>query len=146
MNLLKKQWDAEMRSAARRGYTAPFIMVLVGFVYLLLIPYNVDKLEKHKGIIKQYSNDYSKFWLERSEKSYEVDLKKYREKLRKELRKAQKVEVWTKENKNTVMQLKLNGKIVITYKWWNHAKVPLFFILAGLILIPIVIREKKKII
>lgn len=133
------------RYAARRGYTAPFIMVLVGFVYLFLIPYNVDKLEKHKGIIKQYNNEYSKFWLERSEKSYEVDLKKYREKLRKELRKAQKVEVWTKENKNTVMQLKLNGKMVITYKWWNHAKVPLFFILAGLVLIPIVIREKKKI-
>ena len=145
MNLLKKLWDAEIRSAARRGYTAPFIMVLVGFVYLLLIPYNADKLEKHKGIIKQYNNEYSKFWLTDNEKKYEVDLKKYREKLRKELRKAQKVEVWTRENKNTVMQLKLNEKMVITYKWWNHAKVPLFFILAGLILIPIVTREKKKI-
>lgn len=123
MSFLKKQWDAEARSAERRGYIAPFIMVVVGFVYLLLIPFNSDELEKHKGIIERYTNDYSKFWLIGEKDAYEVDLKRYREKLEEVSSKSKEVEVWTKKNKRTVMQLVVDGEMVIKYKWWNHAKV-----------------------
>ena len=145
MSFLKKQWNAEIRSAGRRGYTAPFIMVLIGFVYLLLVPCSAGNLEKHTGTLGRYDKGYSKFWLVGDKDAYEVGLKRYREKLEEVSSKSKEVEVWTKKNKRIVMQLVIDGEMVIEYKWWNHSKVFLFFILIGSLLIPIVIREKRKI-
>jgi len=133
------------RYAFRRGFLVPFIMVLIGFVYLFLVPINTVKLEKHIGTLERYTNDYSKFWLIGEKNAYEVDLKRYREKLEEVSSKSKEVEVWTKKNKRIVMQLVIDGAMVIKYKWWNHAKVFWFFILIGSLLIPIVIREKRKI-
>ncbi len=139
-----KQWNAEIRSAGRRGYTAPFVMVLIGFVYLLLVPINTAKLEKHTGVLERYNKGYSKFWLMGEKDAYEVGLKRYREKLEEISSKSKEAEVWTKKNKRLVMQLMVDGEMVIEYKWWNHAKVFMIFILIGSLLIPIVIREKRK--
>ena len=130
--------------AFRRGYLVPFIMVLTGFVYLLLVPINTAKLEKHTGTLERCNNGYSKFWLIGERGAYEVDLKRYREKLEEVSSNSKEVEVWTKKNKRIVMQLVVGGEMVIEYNWWNHAKVFIFFILIGSLLIPIVIREKKN--
>ncbi len=132
------------RYAFRRGYLVPFIMVLTGFVYLLLVPINTVKLEKHTGTLDRCNKGYSKFWLIGEKGAFEVGLKRYREKLEEISSKSKEAEVWTKKNKRLVMQLVVDGEMVIEYKWWNHAKVFMFFILMGSLLIPIVIREKRK--
>ncbi len=132
------------RYAFRRGYLVPFIMVLTGFVYLLLVPINTVKLEKHTGTLDRYNKGYSKFWLIGDKDAYEVGLKRCREKLEEVSSKSKEAEVWTKWNKRLVMQLVVDGERVIEYKWWNHAKVFMFFILIGLLLLPLVRREKRK--
>ncbi len=144
MSYFKKQWDAEIRSAGRRGFIAPFIMVLIGFVYLLLVPCSVEKLEKHTGIFERYNKGNSKFWFVAEKDAYDVGLKRYREKLQEIASKNKKAEVWTKKNKRIVMQLVVDGEMIIEYKWWNHAKVSVFFILIGSLLIPLVMRKKKN--
>jgi len=133
------------RYAFRRGFLVPFIMVLVGFGCLLLVPINTTKLEKHTGTLGRYDKGYSKFWLVGEKDAYEVGLKRYREKLEEISSKSKEAEVWTKRNKRLVMQLVVDGEMVIEYNWWNHAKVFVFFILIGSLLIPIVIREKRRI-
>src|SRR5690554_890280 len=120
-------------------------MVLVGFGCLLLVPINTTKLEKHTGTLGRYDKGYSKFWLVGEKDAYEVGLKRYREKLEEISSKSKEAEVWTKRNKRLVMQLVVDGEMVIEYNWWNHAKVFVFFILIGSLLIPIVIREKRRI-
>ena len=143
MKWFKKILKSEVRSAGRRGFSAPFILVLVGVASLLFVPINDESLDFKSGIIEKCNNDYSKFWLINQKRPYEIGLKRYRDKLLESSPRGKRVDVWTKRNKRNVLQLRINNEMIIEYKWKNQIKVPLFFIFVGSILIPFVIREKK---
>ncbi len=84
--------------------------------------------------------NYTFFAINGSEKLFRVKLIKHKELLNKELPKAKHIDVWTFFDKNVAVQVKIDGRMVIEYKWWFHAMVPIIGIILGILLAKLITK------
>lgn len=138
-------FDSAEKYSISRGSATPFIFVFVSVFYLFTVPLNTASLEKHEGYLINYDTvEYANYWIQENSNPFRVDMKKYKKILKNELPKAKYLEIWTKKNKYLTLQLKIDGRMVIEYHWWNHAKYPIVLILIGLITLPFIRNETIK--
>ena len=150
MYRIEKWWNFEIKTVIRGNKLIPFVFIISGLIFLLYTPVDARRMNTYSGYLSKYDkNNYSTFCIKGNKIKFKVQTKKDKELLRAVFPTAKHIEVWSRKillgkNKDFIMQLKVDGRMVIEYNWWYHAKVPIFFIVIGLILLPIVRKEWGK--
>lgn len=128
------------------GFIAPFCMLLLCVIWIYKTPASPNKMKVITGNIKQQThfkdiillhNDDTKYVIGR-ESSTVIQL----------LNSKKAAVIWVKKGEETgrkfIKQLQLDGETVIEYNYLKEITTPIIFGIIGLLLIPIVIRAKRK--
>ena len=142
---------------ARRGCAIPFVWFIVGVYILLTIP-KFTELTAHEGIIEKFrvyknGEHHTYIYVQGRKTPYVIRNNNDKELLLKVLdkNKEQKIIVWTKEKnlKDTddekALQMAIDDKIIYYYETSFSKKIGWGLVIIGGILIPIVVRERRKI-
>lgn len=144
----RKSWESDMRVQLRGGFALPFIMVIIGLYWIFFQTPKLSELDLNEGIILDIEKSELVFiLLENNEIFFKVDLKKDKEIVSSLINKGMKIKIWSKNLKNgttIIKQLEYNGDLVINYNWFQEIIFSGILVLVGVILIPFVLKDRKK--
>lgn len=129
------------------GFWLPFILVFVGIIMLLnYLTFSLERITPVSGkIVRVMEWEHTIFYLENSKQKYVVWRKGDNQSNVEKIKEGVYVTVWAKPGKEQVYQLMVEDSIVIPYQ---RSKlifyVSLSMVIIGIILIPIVLRDRKN--
>jgi hypothetical protein len=139
-----KNVDIDVIRSSRRGFALPFIFFFLGLFYIIESLLNIDDTKiKAKGEVVFVSKDTTELKIKGEELFFFIP--NYIDKS--SIHKGDYAEILYgiyAQEYNTIEQLKINGKMIYEYSWWNNNKFYVLFTLIGAILIPIVVKERNE--
>ncbi|MFO7868055.1 MAG: hypothetical protein R6U95_02000 [Bacteroidales bacterium] len=126
------------------GFIAPFCLLVIGIFFLFKVP-SLDDLTDYSGKII-YNQYLQVLQLEETNKKFILP-EAQKETVFLKLKSAEYAHVWVKSgcaDRCKIKQLKLDNELIIEYDYLKEVTVPIIFAAIGLLLIPIVIKSKKK--
>jgi hypothetical protein len=135
------------------GFSIPFLLVIFFGGYILFLS-NVGKKvedfgEIHQGTITYISREF--FCIESKGQRFYLNgfSDQERDIILMELRKGVEINFYATEprrNRSKVLQISIGDKILVPYSWWSQNSIAVIFVVIGIVLIPIVIIERRRII
>ena len=130
--------------ASRRGFSLPFIFFFVGLFYIIESLLNIDDTKiKAKGEIVFLSKDTTELKITGNDLPFFIPSHIDKSSVHKGDYAEILYAIYSQEY-NTIKQLKINGKMIYEYSWWNNNKISVWFAIIGAILIPIVVKERNN--
>ena len=152
---MNKKIDKRVSVANARGFVFPFLLFFVSMIFIGKSYFNVDNNTlRVKGEIVSIAKDSTSLKIQMENTSFKLN--KYIDKTK--IHKGDFAEIWYEEarngfnggyshlsfNFNSIKQLKINGKMIYKYSWWNNNWFFVLSCLISIILIPIVIKERNR--
>ncbi len=133
-----------IRYSENRGFGIPFCFIVVSVVFLIKTPTTNDLITISGNIV--YNQYLQVLQLEEIDKKF-IFLEAQKDIAFKRIKSAESARIWVKEgcsDRCKIKQLELDGEVIIEYNYLKEITIPIVFGLMGLLLIPIVIRAKRK--
>jgi hypothetical protein len=128
------------------GFIAPFCMLALCIIWIYYTPTTPETMKTVSGDIKQQSYFKDIILLQGDDTKYIIGNES--EIVQRLLESKKKAVIWIEEDekldRKVIKQLELDGEIIIEYNYLKDITIPIVFGVIGLLLIPIVIRAKRK--
>ena len=126
------------------GFIAPFCLLVIGIVFLFKTATFNDLTQISGNIV--YNQYLQVLQLEGIDKKY-IFPESQKDFAFKKIKSSEFARVWVKKgcsDRCKIKQLELDGEIIFEYNYLKEITIPIIFGVIGLLLIPIVIRAKRK--
>lgn len=133
-------------SKANAGFSVPFILVLVGLFFLIRVPIDTESFDKFSGVYQKTAMSDRYFKLKNYNFIFEFSPPKDAKNVVDLFNEQSEVAILgvRKDDSIIVKQVYIDGKLVLKYSWFKNTYYLLILILIGIVLIPIVLKEKRK--
>ncbi len=135
------------------AFDMPFLLVIFFGWYILFLSHVGEDIEDfgeyHKGKITYVSRDF--FCIESNEQRFYLNgFSDHRtDIILMKIRKGVEVNFYATEShrrRSKVLQISIGDELLAPYSWWSQNSVAIIFVIIGVVLIPIVIKERKRMI
>ena len=136
--------ESFVRYSENRGFGIPFCFVIISIIFLIKTPMASDLIPISGNIV--YNQYLQVLQLEDIDKKF-IFPESQKDIAFKKIKSAEYARIWVNKGcseRCKVKQLELDGEIIFEYNYLKEITIPIIFGVIGLLLIPIVIRAKRK--
>ncbi len=131
--------------SATQGFWAPFAFLFVGIAVIIKTPSKED-LIIFSGVINP-DHYFDGILLENEDSKFIFDLKKQKDIASQKLKTATHAKIWVTNNskeRKAIKRLELDEDLILEYNYVEEIRLYLIFIVIGVVLIPVVVKERIK--